>query len=232
MSQAKISMCGRDKSMGYYSTMDEAALAYDIATIQHRGAKAAYKLNRPDHPEVIAELAKAMQPGYQLIMPPPQSLADEAKPAGKKPRKAKASEDADGGSGAAAAASSGVSLPLGIGSLPAGVASGMEHAGYSVLGMGDGSDAMHGGVVGMVTDPVAYAQYYHAMTTALDGAGGVGAEPVTAYAPVPSADGGSYSDPAALAAAMAAGGSHMGGDSGGDGGMAGMFGGSVGGEYA
>jgi len=227
--------------------MEEAALAYDIATIQHRGAKAAYKLNRPDHPEVIAELAKAMQPGYQLIMPPPPPMGEDGMPV-KKPRKLKPGEveahlamaDAGGaaGSGSMGEASGsvdggvdgGMGVSIGLGGMPGAVSEGGEHAGYSVLGMGDGNDGSHS-MVGMMTDPVSYAQYYQAMATALDGSTSLHSDELATYAPMHPAAAGTYADAveaAAAAAAHMASGGMMGGD---DIGIVGDGGEGAGAEY-
>jgi hypothetical protein len=56
-------MYGKDKSLGYYETKEEAAIQYDLHTIQHRGAAVVHKLNYPDHPRVRAELEKCVYGG-------------------------------------------------------------------------------------------------------------------------------------------------------------------------
>lgn len=52
--EAKMSVTGKDRSLGYYRTSELAAKAYDLATLRMRGAGAIDKLNLPQDAMVLA----------------------------------------------------------------------------------------------------------------------------------------------------------------------------------
>ncbi len=59
---------GKDRSLGYFESKEEAALTYDMQTVAHRGAGCAHKLNYPEHPAVKAALEKAAAPYFAAVV--------------------------------------------------------------------------------------------------------------------------------------------------------------------